>query len=195
MPAANASASPERWFVAPVSTANDNSTSATSANFLGAAADGSGVYFVTSDQLLPEDTDTSADIYARRGAHLELVSVPAPAAPDSGAGPISPRKVSADGSSVVFQSSEAFSPDDLADGSPDLYERSGGVTRLVSATDQGFDPGFEFPFLGVFVDVSPDGRFVAFPTDSKLPPADTDGSQDVYVWDRNTGRSTFASPG
>src|SRR3954469_16665888 len=195
MPAANASASTERWFVVPVSTSNDGSTSDSSANFFGAAADGSVVYFVTSDQLLPEDTDTAADIYARRGADLELVSVPAPGAPGSGAGQISPRKVSADGSSVVFQTNEALSPDDVDEDGPDLYERSGGVTRLVSAPEPGFDPGFEFPFIGIFVDVSRDGRFVAFSTDSKLTPDDTDGSQDVYVWDRNTGKTTFASRG
>ena len=195
MPAASASASPERWFVAPVSTANDNSTSVSAANFFGAAADGSVVLFVTPDQLVPEDTDTAVDIYARRGAHLELVSVPAPGAPGSGAGQISPRKVSADGSSVVFQTNEALSPDDVDEDNPDLYERSGGVTRLVSAPEPGFDPGFEFPFFSSFVQVSPNGRFVAFATDSKLTPADSDGRQDVYVYDRDSGVATLASPG
>src|SRR3954467_6387987 len=195
MPAGSAAASPARGCVVPVSPANDGSTSDSSANFFGAAADGSVVYFVTSDQLLPEDTDTAADISARRGADLELVSVPAPGAPGSGAGQISPRKVSADGSSVVFQTNEALTPDDVDEDNPDLYERSGGVTRLVSAPEDGFDPGFEFPFYSPFVDVSPKGRFVAFATDSKLTPSDSDGNQDVYVYDRDTGMATLASPG
>src|SRR3954462_1862718 len=170
MPAGSAAASPDRWFVVPVSTANDGSTSDSSANFFGAAADGSVVYFVTSDQLLPEDTDTAADIYARRGADLELVSVPAPGAPGSGAGQISPRKVSADGRTVVWETQQSLSPDDTDDGNTDLYERTGGETRLVSIPDPGFDPGFEVPFLPPLVDVSPSGRFVAFTTTSSLTP-------------------------
>src|SRR3954452_22019073 len=85
MPAGSAAASPDRPFVGPVSTANDGSTSDSSANFFGAAADGSVVYFVPSGQLLPEDPDTAAVIPARRGADLALVTVPAPGSRGSGA--------------------------------------------------------------------------------------------------------------
>src|SRR4051812_17316679 len=98
MLAGAAEAGAESWFVVPVSSANDDGTSASTANFLGAATDGSAVYFATSDPLLAEDTDGTVDIYVRHGAELELVSVPEEGAPDSGAGQVTPRKVSADGS-------------------------------------------------------------------------------------------------
>ena len=101
MLAGAAEAGAESWFVVPVS-----GDGAASANFVGAAADGSAVYFSSSNALVDEDQDGSVDIYRRRGAALDLVSVPAPNAPDSGAGQIAPRKVSADGSTVVFQSSD-----------------------------------------------------------------------------------------
>src|SRR3954451_4425151 len=195
MPAASASASSEHWFVVPVSEAGGGTAGSASANFFGAAADGSVVYFATTDALVPEDSDSAIDVYARRGSKLELVSLPAPGAPDGGDGQIAPRKVSADGSTVVWETKQSLSPDDADEGNADLYERSGGETRLVSIPDPGFDPGFEFPFFSSFVDVSPNGRFVAFSTDSKLTPDDSDGGQDVYVYvyDRDSGKATLAS--
>src|SRR4051812_17308263 len=102
-----AEAGAESWFV--VSVSGDGPASA---NFVGAAADGSAVYFASSDALVAEDEDGASDVYRRRGAALDLISVPAPGAPDSGAGQIAPRKVSADGSTVVFQTSDSLSPDD-----------------------------------------------------------------------------------
>lgn len=186
----------DRWFTVPVSAANDGSASAGAAGFLGAALDGSAVYFATPDQVLPgEDADSQGDVYVRRGASLELASGPAPGAPDSGAGAISPRRVSADGSTVVFQTTDALSPDDTDDGETDLYEHSGGVTRLVSVPDPALTPGFDFPFFSPLVAISADGRLVAFGTSGKLSPADTDGNQDVYVYDRSTGVASLASAG
>src|SRR5918994_64135 len=43
------------------------------------------------------------------------------------------------------------------------------------------------------VDVSADGRYVAFTSYSRLVPADTDDTRDVYVLDRATGRVTLES--
>jgi hypothetical protein len=44
------------------------------------------------------------------------------------------------------------------------------------------------------VDVSADGRFVAFEALAPLVPADTDAGRDIYVLDRTTGHVTFESP-
>jgi hypothetical protein len=184
------------WFTVPVSTANDGSASESAAGFLGASADGSVVYFVTSDPVLPdEDTDSQVDIYARRGASLELASGAAPGAPDGGAGSLTARRSSADGSTVVFQTADALAPEDTDDGEIDLYEHSGGATRLVSVPDPSLTPGFDFPFFSPVLDMSPDGRLIAFSTTSKLSPSDNDSSSDVYVYDRSTGATKFASPG
>jgi hypothetical protein len=61
--------------------------------------------------------------------------------------------------------------------------------------DPALTPGFDFSFFSPLVDVSPDGRLVAFATSGKLSPADTDGNQDVYVYDRSTGATSLASGG
>src|SRR4051812_38310737 len=96
MPVASAEAA-DSWFVVPVSAANDGSASSSAASFAGAAPDGSAVYFATTDQLLPEDTDSSVDVYIRRGSKIELASGPAPGAPDPGASGVQVRGISADG--------------------------------------------------------------------------------------------------
>jgi Tol biopolymer transport system component len=45
------------------------------------------------------------------------------------------------------------------------------------------------------VDISADGRAVAFESLARLVPADTDNHRDIYILDRTTGRVTLASPG
>src|SRR3954449_11698921 len=141
MPVASAEAA-DSWFVVPGSAANDGSASSSAASFVGAAPDGSRVYFASTEQLLPEDTDSSVDVYIRRGSKLELASGPAPGAPDSGASGVQVRGLSADGSTVVFMTTDSLSPDDTDDGAIDIYEHSGGVTRLVSKPEDGVPPPF-----------------------------------------------------
>src|SRR3954471_13058052 len=195
MPAASAEAA-DSWFVVPISAAGDGSASSTAASFAGAAPDGSGVYFATTEQLVPEDQDIAVDVYIRRGSKLELASGPAAGAPDSGASGVQPRGVSGDGSTLVFQTNDSLSPDDTDDGQPDIYEHSGGVTRLVSRPDPAVPPPFiPFAFFSPLVSISADGRHVAFATDQQLLTDDTDFSQDVYVYDRDTGSVTLASGG
>src|SRR4051812_38991455 len=192
MPVATADAA-DSWFVVPISAANDGSGSGAVASFVGGAPDGSAVYFATSDQLVPEDGDSAVDIYIRRGSSIELASGPAPGAPDSGASGIGVRGISADGSTVVFQTTDSLSPDDTNDGETDLYEHSGGATRLVSKPDPSLPPVFAFPFYSPLASISADGRFVAFVTDKKLTPGDADNAQDVYVYDRDSGAVKLTS--
>ena len=190
VPAAGAQAA-ERYVPIPISLGNYGSGGDAAVGYVGAASDGSGVYFATLASLVPEDGDSAVDAYVRRGAKLELVSGPAPGATDSGAGSVNVRKSSADGSTVVFQASDPLSPDDTDDGATDLYEHSGGVTRLVSVPQT--PPDFEFPFISPLVDISADGRFVAFTTTQVLSDDDSDFDQDVYVYDRDTGVPMLAS--
>src|SRR4051812_8023911 len=193
MPVATAEAA-DSWFAVPVSAANDGSGSSSAATFAGAAPDGSAVYFASTEQLVPEDTDGAVDVYIRRGAKLELATGPGPGAPDSGASGVQPRGVSGDGSTLVFQTNDSLSPDDTDDGQPDIYEHSGGATRLVSRPDPAVPPPFiPFAFYSPLVSISADGRRVAITTDQQLVTDDSDFSQDVYVYDRETGTVTLAS--
>ena len=57
MPAAAARGA-DRYVPIPISMANDGSGSEVATNFVGAATDGSVVYFSTQAQLLPEDGDS-----------------------------------------------------------------------------------------------------------------------------------------
>src|SRR3954469_18995339 len=127
MPVASAEAA-DSWFVVPISAANDGSGSSAAPTFVGAAPDGSAVYFATTEQLVPEDTDSSVDVYIRRGSKIELASGPGPGGPDSGPSGIQVRGVSADGSTVVFQTPASLAPDDTNGDVIDVYEHSGGVT-------------------------------------------------------------------
>lgn len=187
-----AQAAPDRWFAAPISAANDASSPG-SAGFLAGAPDGSRVLFVTADALTPDDTDSAGDVYERAGAKLTLLSTAAPGAPDPGSASFTTTRASADASTIVFQTNQSMTTDDTDDGSIDLFEHSGGVTRLVTVPDPSIDPGFDFPFISPLVDVSPTGRWVAFATTSQLSPDDSDFSSDVYVWDRDSGVAELAS--
>jgi hypothetical protein len=181
-----AASAADRWFAVPVSVANSGPAEPTSAGWMGGG--GHSAYFATTAALLPEDTDTGADVYRRDGAVLTLAS---------GSGPSSignAHAVSADGSSVVFQTTDALSPDDTDDEQPDLYETTDGVTRLVSASAPGALPSFLGFYSGI-LDVSANGRFVAFSTTDSLTPADSDSRMDVYVWDRDDGQARLASAG
>jgi hypothetical protein len=111
----------------------------------------------------------------------ELVST----GPSGGNGPQSAtfNAASQDGTRVFVSTDEALAPTDT-DAATDVYERSNGVTTLVSVGDQ--------PGTGnnaVFVAASPDGSHVLFKTADQLLAADTDGTEDLY--ERAGGTTTL----
>src|SRR5439155_5311648 len=75
------------------------------------------------------------------------------------------------------------------DASADVYDRSNGVTTLVSTGGIGGNGAFSAHFAGT----THDGTHVFFETNEKLATGDTDGSQDVY--DRFGGSTTLVSTG
>jgi hypothetical protein len=95
---------------------------------------------------------------------------------------------SADGRHVVFTTAESLVPADT-DASADVYDRSNGVTTLVSTGSTGGNGAFNARFAGA----TPDGSHIFFETNEKLVAPDTDGSQDVY--DRFGGGTTLVSTG
>lgn len=174
-PTAAADAAPRRVSV-PISTVAGVSGGG-AANLLHTSSDGTRVLFATSESLLAEDDDGgSSDIYQRRGATLELISRGADVEPGS------PRYkgASADGTKVWFEADE-----DLLGGgdgdfgnAPDLYERSGGVTRLLTKPVNPF--GFSFSQPSPFIVASSDGAHVLLTTDEPLVAGDNDNADDVY---------------
>jgi len=146
-------------------------------NFRAASSDGSHVFFETLERVSPEDTDSSQDVYDWSGGAATRASF----GPDGGNGAfnVTYSGSSADGASVYFKTSEALNTTtDTDEGAPDIYERSGGVTSLVST---GPEDGNGSSSAGLSW-VSPDDSTstVFFITDESLVAADTDESQDIY---------------
>ncbi len=142
------------------------------ANFAGMSADGSTVFFQTSERMVPADTDSSVDVYARSGKKTTLISQGHSGAAN---GHFNARFVgaSADGSKVFFETSESLSSADMDANHRDIYVRSGGTTTLVSGGGNG-------QFGASFQGATADGSHVFFQTADRLAGSDTDSSVDVY---------------
>ena len=150
------------------------------------SADGSRVLFVTSEQLVASDSDSAADVYERAGGVTTRLST----GPTGGNGAFEApfRAASLDGSRVFFETEEALVASDN-DTSQDVYERTGGVTTLVSTGPAGGNGAVEALFKGA----SQGGTKVFFETSEALTASDTDSALDIY--ERSGGATTLVSTG
>jgi hypothetical protein len=171
------------------------------ATFIGASRDGSKVWFVTNQALLPGDNDTTSDLYeydfdAPAGHRIIQVSGGGPGDPTPGRGAIveGVGSISEDGSHVYFvaQGVLTTTPDSL--GRPAqpgasnlyLYERDGEfpngrtvfVTELSPADASQWDAGQAAP-----METTPDGRFLVFTSTADLTADDTSTAQQVFRYD------------
>jgi hypothetical protein len=150
------------------------STSATAGNaptgsrFAGKSADGLRVFFMTSEAMIPEDTNGSTDVYERAGGVITQVSVG-----PSGSGATA-ASVSRDGTRVLFLSPNQLVPEDV-DPNPDLFERAGGKTYLVTDFTTDLINGLHY------VRGTPDLKHLFFHTVGALLPPDQDTQLDLYV--------------
>jgi len=168
--------------------ANDTSLAAS------VSGDGRYVAFESyADNLVPGDTTccSSTDVFLRdrlTGTTLRVNERP-DATPPGGA---SQPAVSSDGQSVAFVSDDpALVAGDTNDDT-DVFVRhvATGVITRVSLASGGVEivgGNCQEPAL------SADARFVAFRTHADLDPADDNGYQDVYVHDRQSLVTTWAS--
>jgi hypothetical protein len=154
--------------------------------FEAASADGTRVFFTSSEPLVAADTDAASDVYERSGGTTKRVS--AGQINGNGAFGASFEGASTDGTRVFFRTDEKLVAGDT-DGQFDVYERSGGSTKRVSAGQINGNGAFDADFEGT----STDGTRVFFQTSEKLVAADTDGSRDVY--ERSGGMTTRVSAG
>jgi hypothetical protein len=169
-----------------VSTGPDGGNGAFDVDLSAWSDDGSRAFMRTEEPLVAADTDAQPDIYERTGSTTTLLSTGPPGgngnfASDFGAS-------SADGTRVFFTTPEPLVAADT-DSQYDSYERSGGVTTLVSTGPAGGNGAFS-----AFVEgISPDGTSAFFGTAEPLTAADTDSSSDVY--ERAGGNTTLVSTG
>ncbi len=149
----------------------------TAVTFGAASADGTRVVFTTTAALVPTDVDTALDLYAQTPEGLLLLSGGSANVGVTFAG------MSADGSRVWFETTEALPGTGDGDASSDVYENEDGALRLVSGGGTGGDV--------FFAGATPDGAHVYLSTSVALLPEDTNGSSDVY--DRHGAGLTLVS--
>jgi hypothetical protein len=154
--------------------------------FGGSSADGSHVFFGTSDQLTADDLDARTDTYDNFNGTLTRIST----GPIGGQGPFGVAYAgnTPDGSTVFFQTKEQLTVDDTDDDNRDTYSRTAGVTRLEST-----GPLPSAATIATFKGASLDGSKVFFVTEEPLLPEDQDIYNDVYQ--RSGGTTTLLSQG
>jgi hypothetical protein len=154
----------------------------------GVSADGSLVVFRSEQPLTSADTDSSDDLYALVGGRLQLVSDRVQPGPDQEED-VDLEEISRDGSHILFSTEEPLTTDDGDAAGEDVYERTAGVTQLVSDRQQA-GPDADEDTSGV--DLSADGSRIFFQTDEPLVAADGDASgRDVY--ERSAGTTRLRS--
>ena len=146
------------------------------ARFRGVSKQAGRALFVTAERLAPEDTDSSDDLYRWSGGQPELISI-GPAG-GNGAFGVGGSEMSADGSHVFFETFERLTTEDT-DSRYDVYERTGGQTRLASIGPAGGN-GNGADHDAFLLSVSADGTRVFLRTDEKLVSEDNLSDLDVY---------------
>ncbi len=128
------------------------------AEYMGASADGTRVFFGTYESLVSADADTEGDVYERAGGQTTLIST----GPTGGNGPNHSHfaGASADGSRVFFETRESLVSADTDPGRWDVYERAGAETTLISTGPTGGNGPNHSHFAGA----SADGSRVFFAT-------------------------------
>jgi hypothetical protein len=170
-----------------VSVGSINGNQEINASFAGGSSDLGHLFFKTTEQLTPDDTDTSADIFERTGSVTARVTqgeINGNGAFDVGAITVASR----DGGTFVFATNEPLVAAD-ADSSADVYARAAGKTTLISQGQVNGNGAFDATPSGI----SADGSRVVFSTNEPLVPADTDAVQDLYL--REAGVTTQISQG
>ncbi len=134
-----------------ISTGPDGGDGPADAFFAKASNDGSRVFFNTTESLVAEDTDSSADVYERSGGATTLIST----GTVGGNGPFGSGldAVSANGSRAFFSTLERLTSDDDFAGEEDVYSHGSGGTLLVSVKN---DPDLELgPPAPTLTDTNP----------------------------------------
>jgi hypothetical protein len=168
------------------STGPNGGNGAIASNFRGASADGTRVYFQTTESLVSADTDSAMDVYERANGQTTLVST----GPNGGNGAFSAifLDVSQNGVRVFFRTAEKLVGADT-DSAQDIYQRENGSTTLISTGPAGGGN-----FNAVFDKITPDGSSVFFDTFDPLVSGDLDTWRDVYQRSGSTTTEISTGP-
>jgi Tol biopolymer transport system component len=147
--------------------------------------------------LTPGDNNVAYDVFVRdlTSGKIEMISARDSAFDSltpSGMSIVFPSALSADGRGIAFTSDGDDLVLDDANAVRDVFLRDllTGTTQLVSANSNGV-PGNAFSSEPA---ITPDGRFVVFSSSANdLVPKDSNGFQDVFMRDLQTGTTTLIS--
>ena len=157
------------------------------------SADGRFVAFVSSaGNLLPGDTNHVSDVFVHDCVTGRTTRVSVGRGGRQGNGASASAAISADGRFVAFTSaaSNLVGHDTNVTSDVFVHDRSTGRTRRVSVSSAGVEGNRDSEEPAI----SAHGRYVAFTSDaSNLVAGDTNRIADVFVHDRNTGRTTRVS--
>jgi len=157
------------------------------------SADGREVAFVSSAaNLVAGDTNHVSDVFVHDCVTGKTTRVSAGPAGRQANGASGSAAISADGRYVAFASSASNLVVHDTNGTSDVfvYDRVSGRTRRVSVGSAGIEGNRDSEEPAI----SAHGRFVAFTSDaSNLVAGDTNRIADVFVHDRDTGRTTRVS--
>lgn len=161
------------------------------------SADGRFVAFESfASNLVEGDTNETDDVFVRDRQTGTTVRVSVDADGNEGDGYSSSAAISADGSFVAFASGSSNLVAGDTNGVQDIFvhDLASGTTERVSVSTVGEEGNANSSSLGSPPAISADGRFVAFESyASNLVAGDTNGSDDVFVHDRENGTTVRVS--
>jgi 6-phosphogluconolactonase (cycloisomerase 2 family) len=157
------------------------------------SGDGNTIIFVSPvDNLVPNDTYNSIDVFAYDRLTTQITRVSVNSEGIQSSGMTTRIAVSDDGRHVVFTSAANGLVANDTNGKNDIFvhDRQTGQTTRVSVSSNGTQ-GNEYSNN---ISISSDGRYVAFSSSaSNLVANDTNGKDDIFVHDRQTGQTTRIS--
>jgi len=177
------------------------------ADFQGASLDGSRVLFLTTQGLLPADTDTSTDLYMydfNAPAGQKIIQVSAgghgDVTPSTGADVQGVVRISQDGSHVYFVATGVLTTDpnqqgQVAHAGQDnlyVYERDAafpaGRTGFVATLSGNDSSDWSQSQPGGGPETTPDGRYLLLPSTNDLTPDASGSGSQLYRYDAQTGQ-------
>ncbi len=157
------------------------------------SADGRRVVFTSdADNLVPGDTNRMGDVFVRDLQTTETTRVSVSSAGAEGDEGSGFPTISADGRTAAFVGAASNLVPGDTNGTFDIFVRDlqTNQTTRVSVDSAGNQANS----ISLYTALSADGRYVAFVSAAdNLVPDDTNGAMDVFVHDRQTGRTTRVS--
>ena len=161
------------------------------------SGDGRFIAFISeADNLVANDTNGHMDVFVhdRVSGVTERVSVDS-LGNEGNEASVSPA-ISQNGQIVAYVSRASNLVPDDTNGMSDVFvhDRTTGVTTRVNVSSQGEEANGESYLAGWDLSMSADGRFVTFHSGAtNLIPNDTNQFSDIFLHDRQTGKTTRVS--